>query len=336
MADPPRTASSAISSAISDDGNSSWPQAAINQPPSALQAGPAQHGYTHIYGHPQSSGQTIKSSPEGGRSTATSSRPHSLTSQVSRTHVPSLTAHGFFRPMSSQRLQAQRAGRQSMRSTGLPAPADDVAGEAETETRRSVSTIRQGPTATMPEHERAPPSRGTEFTDPVLPDHHTNASPTGNATARSLGDSVRLLYERSANEQSHPRPKPQHLSLGDKYKSGIFQDPPQKSPHSFRSSINFGSKRNSRQQTKTGHQHLSSNTTSPRDDVAKVSLPGALEHQYGSKDLGNLSTGKNYEYFEGNTIFWWGGRLQNARDRPINVATAVFFIVPAILFFVFS
>jgi palmitoyltransferase ZDHHC9/14/18 len=46
--------------------------------------------------------------------------------------------------------------------------------------------------------------------------------------------------------------------------------------------------------------------------------------------------GKNYEYFEGNTIFWLGGRLQNARDRPINIATGVFLVLPAILFFVFS
>ena len=46
--------------------------------------------------------------------------------------------------------------------------------------------------------------------------------------------------------------------------------------------------------------------------------------------------GRNYEYFTGNTIFWLGGRLQNARDKPIVLATAIIIIVPSILFFVFS
>jgi palmitoyltransferase ZDHHC9/14/18 len=74
-----------------------------------------------------------------------------------------------------------------------------------------------------------------------------------------------------------------------------------------------------------GHQHLPSTTTSPRYSSgtnAQVARRSAL--------------GRNYEYFEGNTIFWWGGRLQNARDRPINVLTGAVVVLPAVLFFVFS
>lgn len=46
--------------------------------------------------------------------------------------------------------------------------------------------------------------------------------------------------------------------------------------------------------------------------------------------------GKNWEYFDGNTLFFFGGRLQTAKDRPIAIATAILVILPAILFFVFS
>jgi len=46
--------------------------------------------------------------------------------------------------------------------------------------------------------------------------------------------------------------------------------------------------------------------------------------------------GKNHEYFTGNTVFFWGGRLQNARDKPVVLITAIIIILPAILFFIFS
>jgi palmitoyltransferase ZDHHC9/14/18 len=46
--------------------------------------------------------------------------------------------------------------------------------------------------------------------------------------------------------------------------------------------------------------------------------------------------GNNYQYFAGNTVFFMGGRLQNSRTRPINVATALLIIIPSALFFIFS
>jgi palmitoyltransferase ZDHHC9/14/18 len=246
---------------------------------------------------------------------------------VSRTHVPSLTASGFFKPMSSQRLQAQRLGRPNTARTSYTSrtaqstPADN---RTETETRRSsISTNRPGPYAPMPEHEPPPPSRGTEFTDPVVQDRTASASPVGNTTSRSLGDGLRLLNERSEHQESQPRTRPQHLNL-----SNLNNDAPQRSPLSFRSGLSFGDKRHS---ANFGHQHLSSNGTS--QNGATASLPGALEQQYNQK---RVPPSRNYEYFQGNTIFWLGGRLQNARDRPVNIATAVLLILPAILFFVFS
>jgi palmitoyltransferase ZDHHC9/14/18 len=46
--------------------------------------------------------------------------------------------------------------------------------------------------------------------------------------------------------------------------------------------------------------------------------------------------GKNYEYFLGNTLFCGGGRFQNSRDKPVNIATGLLVVVPSALFFAFS
>jgi palmitoyltransferase ZDHHC9/14/18 len=47
----------------------------------------------------------------------------------------------------------------------------------------------------------------------------------------------------------------------------------------------------------------------------------------------NKKLGKNWEYFAGNTVFCWGGRMQNTRDKPISVLTAFVTIAAAPLFF---
>jgi palmitoyltransferase ZDHHC9/14/18 len=43
-------------------------------------------------------------------------------------------------------------------------------------------------------------------------------------------------------------------------------------------------------------------------------------------------SGKNYEYFTGNIVFFWGGRMQNTRDKPISLFTAVATFIPGPLF----
>src|SRR5690606_23680164 len=45
-----------------------------------------------------------------GKRVLTPSLRNRPTSSASRTHVPSLTSHAFYRPMSSAKLQAQRGG----------------------------------------------------------------------------------------------------------------------------------------------------------------------------------------------------------------------------------
>jgi palmitoyltransferase ZDHHC9/14/18 len=322
----PSTAQSAISSEISDDEDNLTTRSKLPSPLSQSMLAHNQHG-AQLRGPTPLSTLLARSSGRSGTNTTASSRPDSPVSQISKSHVPSLAAQGFFRPMSSQRLQAQRLGRPGTAKTRPSISTEDDTRDFVTETRRSVSTIRQerqGAFSPVQEHEQVPPSRGTEFSDPALPDRATIASPVGNITTRSLGESVRLLNERASSQRQK---KPQHLNLPRSYKQGDGGDPPLRSPRSFRSGFSLGSKRgSSRQQVETGHQHLSSNATSPRFDATQnptiVPKPASL--------------GKNYEYFEGNTMFFWGGRFQNARDRPVNIATGILLVLPGILFFAFS
>jgi palmitoyltransferase ZDHHC9/14/18 len=74
-----------------------------------------------------------------------------------------------------------------------------------------------------------------------------------------------------------------------------------------------------------GHEKLESDPPTPHTITREE-----------TKEQVRRELGKNYEYFTGNTRFFWGGRVQNAREAPINVATGLAILVPAILFFVFS
>lgn len=233
-----------------------------------------------------------------GGSTTNSSRPPSSTSRASRTHVPSLAAHTFFRPMSSQRLQAQRGVRQPR---GRPTSSVDGYSDAGTETQRhsvvSDATAQHGGYAHYGS-DKPPPSRGTEFTEQDEQGAY-GTSPTENVTVRSTGGSERPLHNAA------PHSRPMQLNL-DKTDNG--------SPKSWRGSFH-------RKETQ-GHERLSSSNNSPT--FAKrppETFPKA---------------GVNYQYFSGNTFFCWGGRLQNTRDRPVNVASAIIVILPTILFLVYS
>ncbi|KAI1950335.1 Eukaryotic peptide chain release factor GTP-binding subunit [Ophidiomyces ophidiicola] len=244
--------------------------------------------------------------------------------RMSRTHVPSITSHAFFRPMSSQRLQMQRSVRPPTATThGVSS--EDGQSDIGSQARRSlISNPNTLAGFGGIDYEPPPPSRGTEFTDPIFFDRGTStASPTGNTTVRSGGDSVRLLHERSR------RSVPSNLNLGATRNEVGLQDPPQRSPLSFRSGFLKSNKNeHPERQDTSDHERLSSATSSPASTGLKPVRP--IPHKT-SKDLG-----KNYEYFTGNTIFFWGGRLQNSRDRPVNIATAIFVVLPGALFFAYS
>ena len=306
MAGRPSTARSEISSAMSDDGYQSRPQSAVNQP-SIPNPSTSQHGYLHLRGVTQPANRSLRSPPPPAANASTS-RPQSLVSQTSRTHVPSLTAQGFSKPMSSQRLQAQRLRRPpGQRNADPPAPIPD--GDGDQDDGQSISSSRQGPYHAMPRGHRTIPSLATDMTQSDTAGNFD----THSHDQASHQDGDTSLVNGSKREAKH---RPKHLSIA----ASRTTDAPQKSPLSFRS-FSLGNKR-----MEPGHQILSSNATSPDFAPQNKSLPAPVQS----------ALGRNYEYFEGNTIFWWGGRFQNARDRPINIATGVILVLPAILFFAFS
>ncbi|GME27927.1 Zinc finger DHHC-type palmitoyltransferase protein [Neofusicoccum parvum] len=250
----------------------------------------------------------------------------------SKSHVAGIQQSAFFRPMSAQRLQGQRGQRPSsiMGRTSLSHDGHSELGF--NPYRNSITSVpSQAPSNVQPDQDgRPPPSPATEFSErEYLPDRTTaNTTPTVPDTVRSHGESITPLQQPPRNEA------PSHLDLSRANKSGSLIPPGQKSPRSFRSSFmlpsrghNSGSVRPQGQ----GHEKLSSAASSPRlqaQDAATDITKAEIQKE--------INLGKNYEYFTGNTVFCWGGRLQNTRDRPISIGTGLLVAVPAILFLVFS
>lgn len=255
-----------------------------------------------------------------GGTMSNTSRPPSATSRTSRTHVPSLASHAFFHPMSSQRLQAQRSARPTQ-AGHFVASVDGYSEAVSIANRQSLGSnpaVQRGPLIHQ-DNDRPPLSRGTEFSDPD--DRGTiNASPNGNTTVRSIGESERPLHDPTLN------PRPSHLDLSQNYKQAAGGPPPmQKSPRSFRAKFFLPAQGNAIEANGSrGHERLSSSNTSPRSERSKDSRQDASQ------------AGVNYQYFSGNTVFCWGGRLQNSRDRPVNLATGIIVVIPSILFLVYS
>ncbi|TLD25973.1 zf-DHHC-domain-containing protein [Venturia nashicola] len=299
------------------------------------------HGLTGPVGEPglppsrPSSAATARS---GAYSQAASRRQHSSAagsaggagrrppSSASRTHVPSLTSSAFFRPMSSQRLQAQRNQRPMSNMAPTSAPVQDTTtgfGAAGSRQSNGSETIIQKPPAVVGlHHDERPISRGTDITD--IPDRNTsNSSPEGGQTFRSGGDS-----EVPLSGPDIPSTKPIHLDLARPYRNSTSNLQPQKSPRSFRSSFALAA-RQSPMRSNLGHEKLESNPSTPR--MSQGAAAAAAQKVEVMKELG-----KNHEYFTGNTVFCFGGRLQNARERPINLATGLVMALPAALFFGFS
>lgn len=255
-----------------------------------------------------------------GGTMANTSRPPSATSRISRTHVPSLASHAFFHPMSSQRLQAQRRGRPP--NTGQSVVGTDGYSEVGSHTNRSSdgsnTTAQRGP----PVHQAIdvpPPSRETEFSD--YDDRGMiDVSPNKNTSVRGVGESRRTAHNRPGDPRSNK------LNLGQNHNAGTTTPPPmQKSPRSFRANFLLPAKSNGSEPNVTyGHERHSSSETAPRKRQAK------------GLHRATPQTGINYQYFSGNTVFCLGGRLQNTRDRPVNIATGFIVVTPSVLFLAYS
>ena len=258
----------------------------------------------------------------GGLSSSGGPRPPS---SASRTHVPLLAAQGFLRPMSSRRLQAQRNQRPNSLLGGSSLRPETRERDGESSTyRQSVGSdiaVRGTPlhAAFMRDSSGIPPpSQGSNMTDYELQDRTTVAtSLMGAETVQNIGDT-------SLNSQ-----KPsQHIDFGTALKNvNHLPLPVQTSSKTFQSSfivpgdngmVKGVQLQNGSEKSQSGHSTLDMKAKRPAKN---------------SKAVGH---GKNYEYFTGNTVFCWGGRLQNTRDRPVSIASAIGFILPCTLYFIFA
>jgi palmitoyltransferase ZDHHC9/14/18 len=201
----------------------------------------------------------------------------------------------------------------------------EAGGSVQRNSLQSNSTAIPGPVTHGALDGRPPPSRGTEVTELETAERVTaNTSPTNeHYPTGSLTESVRPLQQTPANT------KGLSLNLDKSYKNAGIIPTLVKTPHSFRSSFLLPSRGdpapNSPNRSIQGREKLSSAASSP-----------GLASFEASKPMPKKRLGNNYQYFNGNTVFILGGRLQNARSRPINIGTGLLVILPSVLFFVFS
>ncbi|KAM0159864.1 hypothetical protein ACHAPG_003296 [Botrytis cinerea] len=218
---------------------------------------------------------------------STSGRPPSSTS---KTHVPSLSAHAFFRPMSSQKLQAQRGGSRPVTLTQQAFGEDgSLDGGSVRQSVHSNITIPQQ-IITEDADSPLPPSRGTEVTELGTVDRGTaDTSPTHGHAAGSFADSVRPLQKGPANA------KGLSLNIDKGYKNGTSTP---KSPRSFHSNFLMPTRNDgpagspSPSRSNQGREKLSS----------AASSPGFTPMNAQNKNMPTPNLGKNHQYFTGNTI----------------------------------
>jgi palmitoyltransferase ZDHHC9/14/18 len=279
------------------------------------QSPPSRRGFAA--GNTMQRGSTVGSLAGSTTTETTATRPQSS----SRTHVPSLTSHAFFRPMNAQRLQAQRGVKPV-----IPQSSDDGSMEGESSVARNSVTSNPRVRSTAYEDGPPPPSRGTEMTEQETMERVTaNTSPTrGHHTTGSLSESVRPL-QRPSNS------KGLSLNIDKSYKNGLGATlpTPTKSPRSFRSSFLLPTRGD-------GQSNRPDRNTQGREKLASVASSPGMPPEPQKPVPTPAKLGGNYQYFTGNTVFFWGGRLQNSRDKPVNIATGILTILPAILFFATS
>ncbi|KAM7195617.1 Palmitoyltransferase ERF2 [Rhypophila sp. PSN 637] len=367
---PPSIVSSRMTDIGSDDGADNDAQDRVrsgfsseaggaSRPATARTGISSNRGHTHTWSQSQQLRRGLSGARRGsGTASSNSPRP------PSSSHVPSLTSHAFFRPMSSQKLQAQRGGprppagsisrQQSPFQAAPPAEASSVASGQQHGTQAiplpvPVPVPHPEPFAVRPlDDEPRPMSHGTEYT--------SNTSPTrGHYPQNSLSESVRPLQKKAPAESKLGKGLSVKTDGKSGYKNSLVGNLP--TPRSFRSGFLLPGKSSyaspadrDREQSdnwvnmRTGASKLDSVASTPQHSPTKYAaasrskskLPKPSSKQKQERKE-KKSLGKNYKYFEGNTIFCFGGRLLNTRQaRPVNLATAVVVILPAPLYFIFS
>ncbi|RKF56374.1 Palmitoyltransferase erf2 [Erysiphe neolycopersici] len=269
---------------------------------------------------------TMSLSQRSRQESITTSRPPS---SASRTHVPSVASHAFYRPMSSQRLQLQRGGNQ---------PGMSGNGQSFGRRNNSISVSESTATAkrdsTMSDH--------TSIPEPIIPEEpiFRQNSPPNSRRIEALGQ-VNVSENKMSKYQTEIRSESRIFLKSSSTNTPAWDSQDgtdtknmkrlahstSKSSHSFRNGLHLPTK-------SEGNGHKSDRSNHGREKLSSnASSPGTICRNTHSNPK-NL--GRNWEYFTGNTVFCCKGRLQNTRHQPINIATGSFVIVPSILFLTFS
>lgn len=276
-------------------------------------------------------------------SNASAGRAPSLTN---KTHVPSITSNAFYRPMSSQKLQAQRGGTSRPATSTQPSSAQqhvsdlddaatDLGGSVIDENAAAHSTTPRRQRRTSGDNNMPVLSQGTGMVERENYDRITaNTSPShGHNANGSQSDSDRPLRQTSV---TRTRPT---IDVDKSFRDLGNMPSPIKSSRSFRSSFLLPSRsdpgRASQNRSTEGAEKLTSNNSSPRlRPLDSHSQP--RQQQPFQPPIQGQGQGRVHQYFDGNTIFCLGGRWQNTRHRPINIATGLFVVVPCVLFYIFE
>ncbi|KAI1823753.1 palmitoyltransferase ERF2 [Xylaria intraflava] len=326
---PPSILSSRMTDIASQDGDEPEPDPPKSKRTSEPRPGTAKTGGSHSQPLRQSLQRvSVSGSISGGR-------PMSSGSRTGRSHAP-LASQAFFRPMSSQKLQAQR-GLTRLPSLSQRQPSiddlpdeDDQSHIAPHHVFVSESTGRNNQPTNNPDDAQLPPSRGTEITEPYDRITTTTSPTHGYYPSASVADSTRPLRQKQVEERGLSL----NLDMSNNYRNVNNQpSSPTRTPRSFTSSLFIpgagDSGTNRPNHNMHGAEKLSSGASSPRL-MAKASRAPEIKTKEAQP---NAKLGRNHEYFEGNTVFCLNGRLQNTRHRPINIGTGFLMVLPAALFF---
>lgn len=253
---------------------------------------------------------------------------------ASNSHIPSLQQRAFLQPMSSQQLQAARGLQTPGASPFRPVDVTRDFDERSFTNRNSTGsalTIKGG---------HALPSQHDIQALPRAEKGQANGGYDGAQDDDRDDLNVNGFDDENADEhQLFAKPKSDRIySSQSQERLGVTTPQQQARPITSRSLTSsfrrIGERTSGVLRPPAGHEKISSrepSLLSPHAYQTKANEPTVEEYADMKANAGN-----NWEYFDGNTVFCWEGRLQNARDKPISIITALLILVPSGLWFGFS
>ena len=286
------------------------------------------------------SSQAPSAPPSHSLGNDTASRP---TTSGSRSHVASLRSPAFLNPMSSQRLQAHRGQWPSSPPLGQTRPSpfdnDDHArnplprDSSETATTTKERAAAAGGLHTQYfEDEATVPTASRESVETERTEQHHDVNTATTATNSGLiNTNMRHDAAQSVDTFNNTNEAQKSASLGTKeHESGQEQAARGRSPRDLVAA--FRGRGGEDFRGASGREKLSSFDSNSSKKRAPSTQKTATTGAQSDKKF----IGKNWEYFEGHTLFFLGGRFQTAKDRPIVLLTAFAVVFPSVLFYIFG